>query len=103
MTVIETDLSSRIMQVMLGLGAVDCEIFVADGLGSLWVSADAAAGVNLVMGEQTILDLPEAVVNAIAKKGEPFRISCENEYVAERFYVDPEGRGVTIFARLPRL
>jgi hypothetical protein len=32
----------------------------------------------------------------------PFEIKKDNEYVGKRLYVDPDGRGVMIFARLSR-
>lgn len=103
MAVIEADISTRIKEVMLGLGSVECEIFIADGLGRLWVSTNPVTGVREASGEQTIPDLPEAVASAMAKKGEPFTLSLKNQYMAERRYFDPEGRGITIFARLSAL
>jgi len=101
MTVIEADVSKRIMEVLLGLGAVDCEIFVADGLGQLWVSADPKRGVQLADRGQLIPDLPQAVVQQMNRQGESFQLRLEDSYVAQRFYVDPTGRGVMILARLP--
>ena len=101
MTVIETDISNRIMEVLLHLGAVDCEIFVADGLGQLWVSVNPERGVQLANQGQMIPDLPEAIVEQMSKQGESFEIRREGHYVVQRFYVDPTGRGEPILARLP--
>jgi len=101
-TVIETDVAKRIMEVLLGLGTVDCEIFVADGLGQLWVSADPVRGVQLARDGENIPDLPATVESKMAEANEPFDLRSDDEFVAQRFYVDPTGRGVTIFARLPR-
>lgn len=101
MTVIEADISKRIMEVLLGLGAVDCEIFVADGLGQPWVSANPVHGVRLAKQGRMIPDLPSPVVEQMSKQGEPFELRHKDHYVAQRFYVDPTGRGVMIFARLP--
>ena len=101
MTVIETDVSNSIMDVLLGLGTVDSEIYITDGLGQLWVSADPVRGVQMASGGQTIPNLPEQVAGRMANKGEPFELRRQDQYVAKRFYVDPTGRGITIFARLP--
>lgn len=100
MTVIETDVSKRVMEVLLGLGAVECEMFVADGLGQLWVSADPKQGVRMAEPGQTIPDLPAEVADKLKKEGEPFELRLADEYIAQRLYIDPTGRGVTIFARL---
>lgn len=102
MTVIETDISKRVYDLLLGLGALDCQIYVADGLGLLWGSADPVEGVRMARGTQSIPELPEPVVQGLAKKGASFERSVKNDYIAKRFYVDPDGRGVTIFARLNR-
>ncbi len=101
MAVIETDVSKQIADVLLGLGAVDSEIFVADGLGQLWMSADQVRGVQLASGADIIPDLPQPIAEAMAKQGNPFELRIQDQYVAERFYIDPTGKGVTIFARLP--
>ena len=47
MALIETDIAARIEEVMRGLGGVESEVFVADGNGELWVSADPENGVKL--------------------------------------------------------
>jgi serine/threonine protein kinase len=100
MTVIEADVSKRVLEVLLGLGAVEGDIFVADGLGRLWASADPERGVRMATPGQTIPELPEEVATRLSKKGEPFQLRREDDYVAQRFYVDPTGNGVLIFARL---
>lgn len=100
MTVIETDLSMRIKEVLLGLGAVDCEIYIADGSGQLWAAVNPKQGVHMAHPGQTIPNLPQEVAEHLAEK-DAFELRSEDEYVAERFYIDPSGRGVTIFARLP--
>lgn len=101
MAVIEADISNRIKEVLLGLGAVECELFVADGDGQLWVSADPKHGVRAALPGQSIPGLPEKVAARFAEKAKPFELRVKDQYVAERFYVDPAGRGVTIFARIP--
>jgi len=101
MAVIEADISKRIMEVLHGLGAVECELYIADGDGQLWVSTDPEHGARKATAGQTIPDLPVRVAQRMEKKGEPFELRSKDEYVAQRFYVDPTGRGVTIFARVP--
>lgn len=101
MTVIETDLSMRIKELLLGLGAVNCEIFISDGSGQLWAAVNPIQGVHMAQQGQTIPNLPQEVAERLADNGEAFELSSEDEFVAERFYIDPSGRGVTIFARLP--
>jgi serine/threonine protein kinase len=100
MTVIEADVLKRVMEALNGLGAVDCEIFVADGLGQMWGSASPLTGVKIADSGHTIPDLPKEVVEQIERKGAPFQLRGDNSYVAQRFYVDLTGRGVMIFARL---
>lgn len=99
MTVIEADVVKRAIEALASLGTIDGEIFVADGLGQIWGCADSRAGVQAAETGTTIPELPAEVVSEIAKKGKPFLIRGENRYVAQRFYVDPTGRGVLIFAR----
>ncbi|MGN6544875.1 MAG: hypothetical protein ACTHK7_07485, partial [Aureliella sp.] len=101
MTVIEADASKRVTEVLTELGAVDCEIFVADGHGEVWGSTDPGNGVRVAEPGQSIPGLPKEVADRLSEKGSPFRLRSQNEYVAQRFYVDPTGRGVLIFARLP--
>ncbi len=103
MTVIETDISKQIADVLLGLGAVDSQIFVADGLGQLWMSADPTRGVQSASEGAKIPDLPQPVAEAMAEERKPFKLRRQDKYVAERFYVDPAGKGVAIFARLPEV
>ncbi len=101
MTVIETDVSKRIMDVLLALGSVECELFIGDGSGHLWASVDPRHGVRLARPGQLIPNLPERVVEQLSKPGEPFELQGDEEYVAKRFYIDTDERGVLIFARLP--
>ena len=103
MTVIETDVLKQITDVLLGLGTVDSEIFVADGLGQLWISADPRRGVQLASSRETIPNLPQPVVEQMANQGKAFVLRSQDHYIAERFYIDPTGKGVTIFARLPEV
>jgi hypothetical protein len=100
MAVIEADVLKRVMEVLTGLGEVDCEIFVADGVGQMWGSAKPQVGVQIADHGQTIPDLPKEVSEQLGKKGAPFQLRGESSYLAQRFYVDPNGRGVLIFARL---
>jgi hypothetical protein len=66
----------------------------------MWGSVSPRAGVRIADPGQKIPDLPKEVVEQLDKKGVPFELRGENTYVAQRFYVDPTGRGVMIFARL---
>lgn len=100
MIVIEANVLKRVTEVLTALGTVDCEIFVADGLGQVWGSASPQTGVRLADPGQTIPALPKEVVDQLGKKGAPFELRGDNSYVAQRFYVDLTGRGVLIFARL---
>ena len=101
MTVIETDVSRRIVEVLSRLGSIQCEIYVADGTGKLWASVDPTHGVRLAGPDQTIPHLPEQVASEMTKPGQPFELRRDDAYVAKRFYIDATGRGVLIFARLP--
>ncbi|TWT36346.1 Serine/threonine-protein kinase PknD [Posidoniimonas corsicana] len=101
MAVIETDVAKQVADAVLGLGAIDCEIFVADGEGQLLVSADADRGVRVAREGESIPDLPAAVQQEMAQEHEPFDLRRDGEFVAQRFYVDPTGRGLMIFGRLP--
>ncbi|MBL9161679.1 MAG: protein kinase [Planctomycetaceae bacterium] len=100
MTVIEADVVKRAIEALANMGTIDGEIFVADGLGQIWGFADPRAGVQGAETGTTIPELPADVVSEVAKRGKPFLLRGENRYVAQRFYVDPTGRGVLIFARL---
>lgn len=100
MTVIEADVLQRVTEVLTGLGAVDWEIYVADGLGHIWGSVGPQTGTNPAEPGQVIPDLPKSVAEQLGKKGVPFLLRGENNFVAQRFYVDTTGRGVMIFARL---
>ena len=101
MTVIETDVSKRIIEVLSGLGSIESEIYVADGMGELWASIDPTHGVRMAGPGQTIPDLPSKVADALREKGKSFELRSKDQYVAKRFYIDATGRGVVIFARLP--
>ena len=100
MALIEADISASIEEVLLGLG-VHCEVFVLDGQGQLWATAHPKDGVHVATPGQTIENLPDQVASQMTDKGKPFDIEHEYEYIAKRFFVDPDGRGVAIFARLP--
>jgi serine/threonine protein kinase len=100
MTVIEADVMQRVTEVLAGLGAVDCEMFIADGLGQVWGSIHPRGGVQVTDNGHTIPDLPKEVAEQLNKKGVAFQQRGNRRFVAQRFYVDPTGRGVLIFARL---
>lgn len=101
MALIEADIAGRIEEVMLGLGGVESEVFVADGKGELWVSADPENGVKMARPGQVIGDLPPELAERMGEQGRPFEIEQDYEFIGKRFFVDPAGRGVFIFARLP--
>jgi serine/threonine protein kinase len=101
MVVIESDLSNQILEAMQGLGYVECEMYVADGNGQLWISETPETGMRIAPPGQTIPNLPTTVAARLATEGEAFELHRDGEYVAERFYVERDGRGVLIFARLP--
>ena len=102
MALIEADVSRRVEEVLIGLGGVECEIFVSDGLGEVWASDDPKNGVRVAAPGQIIDGLPAQIASRLVEQGEPFDVKQEYEYIAKRIYVDPTGRGVTIFARLFR-
>ena len=102
MTLIEADLSKRIMEIFLEQGAIEGEVFVADGLGQLLVAADAQRGVRLAPKGAEIPELPANVADLLIDNGEPFELRIKDRYVAKRIYHDRSGRGVLIFARLPQ-
>lgn len=77
------------------------EIFVSDGEGQLWAAADPQHGVRLATPGEVINGLPADVAGQLSEQGRPFEVSQDYEYMAKRFYVDPSGRGVLIFAQLP--
>jgi hypothetical protein len=101
MVVIESDLSNQILEAMQGLGYVECEMYVADGNGQLWISETPETGMRIASPDQSIPNLPAEVAARLANEGEAFELHRDGEYVAERFYVERDGRGVLIFARLP--
>ena len=98
--VVEADISQEVKEVLLGLGGVACELFVADGQGKLWVSANPEHGVRKSEGEQPIRDLSPEVAAHLQDSGRPFEINQSGQYVAERFYLDPTAQGIVVFARL---
>ncbi len=101
MSLIEADISHEIEDILLGLGGVECEVFVTDGDGGrLWASASPNFGVRVASAGQVIGGLPPELAERIAEPGKPFETEQEYEYVCKRFYVDPAGRGIMIFARL---
>ncbi|WP_161604516.1 serine/threonine-protein kinase [Roseiconus nitratireducens] len=100
MTVIEADISTRVQEVLAGLGTLEYELFVADGEGQVWAMADPERGVRMAASAQKIPDLPEAVAEKLMGKPQPFELHVEDQYIARRFYVDPTGRGVLLFGRL---
>jgi serine/threonine protein kinase len=101
MTLVEADVSRSIEEVLLGLGGVECELSVSDGKGTLWASADPENGVRLATPGQVIDGLPPELVDRMGEQGKPFEVENDSAYIGKRFYVDPAGRGVVIFARLP--
>ena len=101
MALIEADVSGRIEDVLLGLGGVECDVFVANGEGRLWASATLKDGVQLASKDQVIEDLPPEVQSLMDEQGIPFETEKELEYVGKRFLVDPGEKGILIFARLP--
>ena len=101
MALIEADISRHIEEVLLGLGGVDSEVFVTDGSGQLWASVTPEDGVRIATPGQVIKGLPPDFEKQMAEPKKPFEIKQEYEYLGKRFYVDPSGRGVVIFARLP--
>ncbi|TWT84710.1 Serine/threonine-protein kinase PrkC [Planctomycetes bacterium CA13] len=102
MSLIESDIARQIEEILLGLGGVECEVYVADGEGGrLWASASPTAGVQLATSGQVISGLPSEIVEQMSEQGKLFETKKDNEYLCKRFYVDPAGRGVMIFARLP--
>ncbi len=66
MAVIEADISGRIESVLNGLGGVDCDVFVSDGEGKLWASADPENGVRLATPGQPIENLPVQVSSQLS-------------------------------------
>ena len=100
MTVIEIDISRRIMDILQSQGGIDSEIYIADGQGQYRVSADPVKGVQMESESKEIPQLPDRLAGSLLEPGEPFEIYQRDQYVAERFYFGNEGRGVTIFARL---
>ena len=101
MALIEADISRQIEDVLLGLGGVECEVYVSDGKGKLWGMASPKQGVQTAVSPQDIPAMPQEVAEQMAKSGVSFEIKKEYKHVGKRFYVDPEGAGVMIFARLP--
>ena len=100
MSLIEADISRQIEEVLLSLGSVDCDVFVADGEGNLWASANPNNGVVMATGSQSIGELPPEFVEKMSEPRKSFEMEKDGEYVGKRMYVDPDGRGIMIFAQL---
>lgn len=100
MTLIEADIMKQVIEVLTALGAIDYELFIADGLGKVWAVADPTKGIQMAVGNLEITDLPSEVAEHFSQEGVPFQLQRTNEYIARRFYVDPDGRGIFIFARM---
>lgn len=101
MALIEADVTSSVEEVLIDLGGVDWEIYVGDGQGQLWIHANPQDGVQKAIEAEEIPNLPTAISQLIAQDKKPFRYVSENQYIAERLFVDPSGRGALIFVRLP--
>jgi serine/threonine protein kinase len=100
MVVVEIDMSRRIENLLRGLRTTENEVFVGDGTGQLWAWVEPREGVHVARAAQQIPKLPPEVVERLGNAGEAFQIIEEGEYIAQRFYVDPTGRGAMIFARM---
>jgi len=100
MVAIELNLAERIRHVIEEQGTFDGEFFVADGDGQLMVSAIRDEPPQVYSETETIPNLPDEVQNRMSKAKQSFEVSKEDEYIAQRLFVDPNGRGVLIFARL---
>ena len=107
MALIEADISRQVAEVLTGLGGVECEVYVSDGEGKLWGTTSPKNGVQTVAsGEgvnylpQVIDGLPQELIDQMAIPGIPFEMKNEYKHIGKRFFFDPDGRGVLIFARL---
>ena len=107
MALIEADISRQVAEVLTGLGGVECEVYVSDGEGKLWGTTSPKNGVQAVAsGEgvnylpQVIDGLPQELIDQMAIPGIPFEMKNEYKHIGKRFFFDPDGRGVLIFARL---
>ena len=86
--------------MLLSQGTFEGEIYIADGEGQLLVMADPSKGAYLAGQVDHIPNLPPEVEAKLSAPKEPFELLSQDEYIARRLYVDPNGRGVLIFARL---
>ena len=93
MTVIEADISKTILKVLRGLGKVNYELYFADGSGMLMGSVHPQRGIQMAGPSESLPDLPEQVTALLAREGQPFQLAIDDEFVAERFYIDPAGEG----------
>jgi len=100
MIAIEADMSKRIENLLRGLRATNSEIFVGNGTGQLWASVGPKTGIHVARGDELFPELPAAVAERVKQAGQPFQIVEDGEYIAQRFYVDPTGRGAMVFARM---
>ncbi len=80
MALIETDIARQIEEVLLGLGGVECEVFVSDGEGGLWASSSPEDGVRVATAGQAINGLPPEFVSRMGEQGLPFEIKQDYEY-----------------------
>ena len=94
MTVIEADISRRIMEVLLGLGTVECEIFVADGQGHLWASTDPIHGARMADPGQSIPDLPEQVVERMGNRARRSSSVGTTSMLPSDFTLTRQARGI---------
>lgn len=100
MIAIEADMSKRLENLLRGLRTTNSEIFVGNGMGQLWASVGPKTGITVARGEETFPELPAAVAARVKQPGQPFQIVEDGEFIAQRFYVDPTGRGAMVFARM---
>lgn len=101
MALIEADIARYIEDVLLGLGYVECEVNVAEGDGQLRAAVDRVNGVRIVGPNETIDNLPKEVVYELESMQNAFQLEEDGSYIAKRFYIDPDSKGLFIFARLP--
>lgn len=101
MALIEADIARQTKEVLLRLSGVECNLFVADGEGRLWVTVTPRSGVQIATPDLVIDNLPPDIAGQLDVPKKAFEIRHEYQYIGERFYIDASGRGILIFARLP--
>ncbi len=99
-TEIEADVSKGIRDAITGLGPIEFEMYIADGRGQVMAVAHPDQPVEIAPANQVIPNLPADVAERLETQGDAFELQKEDDYIARRFYVDPTGRGILIFARL---